>query len=126
MPKNPPQDKKRTLNSGKSPFRISGSTIAISKLLRRDANLHDIGATADAQQQWLEWMQKELPAELAPHVVQVLIKPGELIGCADSAAWCERLRYRVETLLASARQRDPAIRRIRVRVSPGSGGVAKR
>jgi hypothetical protein len=126
MPKNPQQDKKRSLKPGKSPFRISGSTIAISKLLTRDVNLHDIGATASAQQQWLDWMRKELPEELAPHVVQVLIKPGELIGCADSAAWCERLRYSAETLLASASQRDPSITRIRVRVSPGSSAARKR
>jgi hypothetical protein len=126
MPKNPHHDKKRSLKPGKSPFRISGSTIAISKLLTRDANLHDIGAIAHAQQQWLDWMRKELPGELAPHLVQVVIKPGELIGCTDSAAWCERLRYHVEALLAGALERDSSITRIRVRVSPGSGAVRKR
>jgi hypothetical protein len=126
MPKNRLQNKKRPLNLGKSPFRGSGSSIAISKLLARDSTLHNIGAIAGAQQQWLEWLREQLPLELAPHVVQVVIKTGELIGYAESAAWCERLRYATEPLLATARKRDPSIERIRLRVSPGSGAPARK
>jgi hypothetical protein len=126
MPKNRPQNKKRPLNLGKSPFRGSGSSIAINKLLARDSTLHNIGAIAAAQQQWLAWLREQLPAELAPHVIQVVIKAGELIGYAESAAWCERLRYVSEPLLAKAQERDPAITRLRLRVSPASGAAAKK
>jgi hypothetical protein len=119
MPKNRLQHKKRPLNPGKSPFRGTGSTIAISKLLARDSTLHNIGAIAGAQQQWLAWLREKLPQELAAHVSQVVLKGGELISYADSAPWCERLRYATEPLLAEARERDASIARIRVRVSPG-------
>jgi len=64
-----------------------------------------------------------LPIELAPHVVQVLIKGGEvggsereLIVFADSPAWCARLRYALLTLEEGVRSRDPAIRLLRARV----------
>lgn len=126
MPKNRLQNKKRPLNLGKSPFRGSGSTIAISKLLARDSTLHNIGAIATAQQQWLAWVREQLPEELAPRVTQVVVKAGELIGYAESAAWCERLRYAAEPLLAKASERDPSIGRIRVRVSPGSRSVPRK
>ena len=126
MPKNRPQNKKRPLKLGKSTFRGSGSSIAISKLLARDSTLHNIGAIATAQQQWLAWLRDELPAELAPHVVQVVVKAGELIGYAESAAWCERLRYATEPLLAKASASDPAIGRIRLRVSPGAGPAPRK
>ena len=65
-------------------------------------------------------MREQLPEALAAHVSQVVLKGGELIGYADSAAWCERLRYATEGLLAKAHERDVSIARIRVRVSPGS------
>jgi hypothetical protein len=126
MPKNHLQNKKRPLKLGKSPFRGSGSSIEISKLLARDSTLHNIGAIAGAQQQWLAWVREQLPAELGPHVVQVVIKAGELIAYAESAAWCERLRYATEPLLAKASQLDPAIVRVRLRVSPASGASARR
>jgi len=126
MPKNRPQNKKRPLSLGKSPFRGSGSSIAINKLLARDSTLHNIGAVATAQQQWLNWLRDQLPAELAPHVVQVVIKAGELVGYAESAAWCERLRYATEPLLAKAIERDPRIGRIRLRVSPASGATERK
>jgi hypothetical protein len=125
MPKNRLQNKKRPLNLGSSAFRGTASTIAISKLLARDSTLHNIGAIATAQQQWLAWVREQLPAELAPHVTQVVIKAGELIGYAESAAWSERLRYATEPLLARASARDPSIARIRVRVSPGHRSARK-
>jgi hypothetical protein len=126
MPKNRLQNKKRPLSPGKSSFRGSGSTIAISKLLARDSTLHNIGAIASAQQQWLAWMREQLPEALAPRLIQVIIKGGELIGYAESATWCERLRYAAEPLLAKASERDPSIGRIRVRVSPGSGAAPRK
>jgi hypothetical protein len=126
MPKNRLQNKKRPLNLGKSPFRGSGSSIAINKLLARDSTLHNIGAIAAAQQEWLVWLRDQLPSELAPHVIQVVIKAGELVGYAESAAWCERLRYVTEPLLAKAQARDPGIGRIRLRVSPANGAAARK
>src|SRR5208282_1496778 len=106
MPKKQMQNKKRSLISGKSPYRKPGNAIAISKLLARDTNLHNMGAIASAQQQWLAWAREQLPAELAPRLVQVVVKGGELTAYAESSAWCERLRYAAEGLLAGATVRD--------------------
>lgn len=70
---------------------------------------------------WLDWMRSGLPAELAPHVVRVLLKAGggsrrELVVFADSPAWCARLRYALLALAERIRARDPAIAHLSARV----------
>jgi hypothetical protein len=72
---------------------------------------------------WLDWIRIGLPPELAPHVVQVLLKGGQvgeagwqLIVFADSPAWCARLRYALLALEERIRARDPAIGRMSARV----------
>jgi len=79
--------------------------------------------TGSEPREWLDWLRVGLPVELAPHVVQVLLKGGEaggserqLIVFADSPAWCARLRYALLALEEPIRTRDPAIRLLRARV----------
>jgi hypothetical protein len=88
-------------------------------------SLSNSGAEAEATEatDWLEWVRTGLPIELAPHVVQVLLKGGDaggpqrqLIVFADSPAWCARLRYALLALEERVRARDPAIQRLNARV----------
>ena len=63
-------------------------------------------------------VRSDLPAELAPHVVQVLLRAGasgperQLVVFADSPAWCARLRYALLGLEQRIRARDPTIARV--------------
>ena len=81
------------------------------------------GAAHLDRSDWLDWIRSGLPPELAPHVVQVLLKGGQvgaaarqLIAFADSPAWCARLRYALFALEERIRARDPAISRMSARV----------
>jgi hypothetical protein len=89
------------------------------------ASLSNSPATAEAAEAagWLDWVRMGLPIELAPHVMQVLLKRGKVDGSereltvfADSPAWCARLRYALLALEQRIRARDPAIRRLSARV----------
>lgn len=69
-------------------------------------------------------MREQLPAELAPHVVNVIPKPLrpasrqiELVVLADSPAWSARLRYALAALQNEICAHDAAVQRTRVRVS---------
>ena len=83
---------------------------------------NDAEITGKEPREWLDWLRIGLPIELAPHVVQVLLKGGtvgeerQLIVFADSPAWCARLRYALLALEERIRSRDPAIRLLRARV----------
>jgi hypothetical protein len=78
--------------------------------------------TGSEPREWLDWLRVGLPIELAPHVVQVLLKGGtvgaerQLVVFADSPAWCARLRYALLALEERIRARDPTIRLLRARV----------
>lgn len=91
---------------------------AAASLSNNDAEAGDA-----ADRDWLDWVRIGLPIELAPHVVQVLLKVGNVAGAerqlivfADSPAWCARLRYALLALEERIRARDPAIRRLNARV----------
>jgi hypothetical protein len=116
-------DKKtRTRKTGANAgFRKTPSSI--NDLLLRRPVFRDLAARIPEQQSWSEWLRSQLPADLAPHIVNVVPKAAgasgtlELVVMADSPAWCARLRYAVAGLEAQIGQRDAAVRRTRVRVS---------
>jgi len=95
----------------------------INDLLLRRPAFRELAARIPEQQSWSEWLRSLLPAELAPHLVNVVPKaagtPGtlELVVLADSAAWCARLRYALAGLEPQILDRNAAVRRTRVRVS---------
>jgi hypothetical protein len=96
---------------------------SISDLLLRRPVFRELADRIPEQQSWSEWLRSQLPADLAPHIVNVVPKatgaPGtlELVVMADSPAWCARLRYAVAGLEAEIVNRNAAVRRTRVRVS---------
>ncbi len=53
------------------------------------------------QRDWLQWVQRELPQELANHVTGVVEQAGALVIFAESAAWGVRLRYAAPQLLSA-------------------------
>jgi hypothetical protein len=116
-------DKKtRTRNTAANPgYRKTPSSV--NDLLLRRPVFRDLAARIPEQQSWSEWLRSQLPADLAPHVVNVVPKAAggagtlELVVMADSPAWCARLRYAVAGLEAHILKRDAAVRRTRVRVS---------
>src|SRR5665213_411635 len=105
----------------KAGFRKTPSSI--NDLLLRRPVFRELAARIPEQQSWSEWLRAQLPAELAPHVVNVVPKaagaPGtlELLVMADSPAWCARLRYALAGLETQILNRDAAVQRTRVRVS---------
>jgi hypothetical protein len=70
----------------------------------------------------IEVVRAHLPNELRPHVVNYLIRPGELVLFAETAAWATRLRLAAcEAAAAGAFTALPGIAappRITVRVTP--------
>jgi hypothetical protein len=40
----------------------------------------------------LERLQESVPAELRLHIIEVILRPGELVVFTESAAWAGRLR----------------------------------
>jgi|SRR5471032_2641965 hypothetical protein len=107
--------------AAKAGFRKTPSSIN-DLLLRRPA-FRELAARIPEQQSWSEWLRSVLPAELAPHLVNVVPKaagaPGtlELVVMADSPAWCARLRYALAGLQPQIVERNAAVQRTRVRVS---------
>src|SRR6201996_2109662 len=51
------------------------------------------------QRDWLQWVRRELPRDLAEHVTGVAEQGGHLVIFAESAAWGVRLRYAAPQLL---------------------------
>jgi hypothetical protein len=117
MPKIPPADKKtRARNKLSKPgFRKAPSSI--NDLLLRRPVFRDLAARIPEQQSWLQWLREAVPAELAPHIVNVVPKGLELVVLADSPAWCTRLRYALAELAPQITARDAAVQRTRVRVA---------
>src|SRR5579864_2355333 len=101
MPKIPRQDKKtvrrttsttgsnarKTYSGTRQPPRSAGELLARSHLVGR------VTGNPSAQQSWTDWLRESLPAELAPHIVHVVPKEGELVVFADTSPWSARLRY---------------------------------
>jgi hypothetical protein len=87
---------------------------------RLNGKLRGPGSPAAAD--WREWLAAQLPAELAPHLGEVLQKPAELVVYAENAAWSSRLRYAVATLLPQIQQRAAQLQRVVIRIRPPRGG----
>lgn len=126
MPKKPTPDKKTRarIPDTKPAFRQTPSSI--NDLLVRRPALTALAGHIPVQQHWVAWLRDALSEELRGHIVNVVARdlPGprlrrELVVLADSAAWCERLRYAVAELSAAITAKDAAVQHTRVRVSPG-------
>jgi hypothetical protein len=98
MPKMPPRDNRRNPNSRT----IQDAAEGVAKLLQRMSRKSDvILSTAEvsnapashiALPPLLEIVRRELPEELRAHVLDCLLRPGELVLFADAAAWATRIR----------------------------------
>jgi hypothetical protein len=126
MPKKPTPDKKTRARNRLTNTGFRKAPASINDLLARRPALTALAAAVPAQQDWVRWLRSALPAELGAHIVNVVPKtlPAsrktiELVVLADSAAWCERLRYALAALDAQITARDAAVQRTRVRVSMG-------
>ncbi len=92
-------------------------------LLRSTPVLAGLQRAALRQGDWLQWVQRELPEELAGHVTGASEQAGELVIFAESAVWGVRLRYAAPQLLSVIGRQQPSITGVRVRVVPR--GAAK-
>jgi hypothetical protein len=112
MPKKPPRNN--------PPFREGRTVQSAASLLQRITRkaggaLPSLG-TAAASVSLIESLRAQLPAELRPHLIEVLEKPGELVLFTDSAVWAGRLKLSVTALAGPA-----AGRRQVVKVMPRDG-----
>ncbi len=98
--------------------RLANAARSINDLLVRRPLLSRLAANAASQQSWTQWLCERLPADLGPHVVNVIPKGAELVILVDSAAWSTRVRYALAAVGSAWVERDPAIVRTRVRVAP--------
>ena len=92
---------------------------SVKELLQRSTPvLAGLQRTALRQRDWLQWVQRELPEELAVHVTGVTEQSGELVIFAESAAWGVRLRYAAPQLLTAMSSQAANIVGVKVRVLP--------
>jgi hypothetical protein len=97
---------------------------SVKDLLQRSTPvLAGLQREALRQRDWLQWVQRELPEDLASHVTGVTEQAGELIVLVESAAWGVRLRYAAPQLLAAVSGQAVNIVGVRVRIVPR--GAAK-
>jgi hypothetical protein len=97
---------------------------SVKDLLQRSTPvLAGLQREALRQRDWLQWVQRELPEELAGHVTGVAEQPGALVIFAESAVWGVRLRYAAPQLLTAASAQQANIVAVRIRVVPR--GAAK-
>ena len=87
-------------------------------LLRSTPVLAGLQREALRHHDWLQWVQRELPAELSGHVTGVTEQAGELVIFAESAAWGVRLRYAAPQLLNVLGSQSANIVGVRIRVVP--------
>ncbi|HEX3837027.1 MAG TPA: DciA family protein [Steroidobacteraceae bacterium] len=92
-------------------------------LLRSTPALAGLQREALRQHDWLQWVQRELPHELASHVTGATEQAGELVIFAESAVWGVRLRYAAPQLLGVIGRQQATITGVRIRVVPR--GAAK-
>jgi hypothetical protein len=92
---------------------------SVKDLLQRSTPvLAGLQREALRQRNWLQWVQRELPQELAAHVTGATEQSGELVIFAESAAWGVRLRYAAPQLLDAVGGQAPNIAGVKVRVAP--------
>lgn len=88
---------------------------SVKELLQRSTPvLAGLQREALRQRDWLQWVKRELPEELADHVTGATEQAGELVIFAESAAWGVRLRYATAQLLTAVKPANIAGVRIRV------------
>ena len=94
---------------------------SVKELLQRSTPvLAGLQRTALRQRDWLQWVKRELPEELAVHVKGAAEQSGELVIFAESAAWGVRLRYAAPQLLSALSSQCTSIVGVKVRVVPHS------
>jgi hypothetical protein len=79
---------------------------------------------AGLQRDWLQWVQRELPQDLATHVTGVTEQAGEIVLFAESAVWGVRLRYAAPQLLSAMNAQQANIVAVKVRVVPRGAAPA--
>ncbi|HEV2702705.1 MAG TPA: DciA family protein [Steroidobacteraceae bacterium] len=123
MQKKPPGDKANTGRSSRiTPTRrpqSRNSLDSVKDLLQRATPvLAGLQREALRQRDWLQWVRRELPEDLAGHVTGVAEQAGELVIFAESAVWGVRLRYAAPQLLEAMDAARMKIGGVRVRVVP--------
>jgi hypothetical protein len=94
---------------------------SVKELLQRSTPvLAGLQREAVRQRDWLQWVKRELPEELAVHVTGVTEQSGELVIFAESAAWGVRLRYAAPQLLNAMSSQPANIVGVKIRVVPRS------
>ena len=92
---------------------------SVKELLQRSTPvLAGLQREALRQRDWLQWVKRELPEELALHVTGAMEQSGELVIFAESAAWGVRVRYAAPQLLDVLGSQSANIVGVRIRVVP--------
>jgi hypothetical protein len=124
MPKNPPQDKKRSpdLRPPKGYVRrrpgVAATPKSLHTIMQGKGLLQALKSAQHEQQDWLSWLRGMLPEELREAPINVIPKGSELVVLARSAAWSTRLRYGLTAIAVPLRERAPRISKVTVRVAP--------
>ncbi len=129
MQKKPYGDKANTGRSSRiTPTRrpqSRNSLDSVKDLLQRATPvLAGLQREALRQRDWLQWVRRELPPDLADHVTGVAETAGELVIFAESAGWGVRLRYAAPQLLEAMSAARMKISGVRVRVVPRGAAPA--
>lgn len=123
MPKNPPQDKKRSpdLRPSKGYVRrragVGATPQSWHTIMQGKGLLQALKSAQHEQQDWLSWLKSMLPEELREAPINVIPKGRELVVLARSAAWSTRLRYGLAPLDRQIRERAPGVTKVTVRVT---------
>jgi len=97
---------------------------SVKDLLQRSTPvLAGLQREALRQRDWLQWVRRELPEDLAGHVTGAVEQSGQLVIFAESAAWGVRLRYAAPALLGAMGAAQVNLTGVRVRVVPRGGGA---
>lgn len=120
MPKSLYRHKKTGAQTGKSGKPRYGKPGALTDLLARPSSalLSGLQRNARAAHDWLRLVRTSLPPDLSPHVTSAAERGHVLTIYVASAAWAARLQFAAEEILTRARETDPALRAVRVKVLP--------
>jgi len=123
MQKKPYRDKTNPGRSGRNTQtrgrESRNSMDSVKELLQRSTPvLAGLQREALRQRDWLQWVKRELPEELAVHVTGATEQAGELVIFAESAAWGVRLRYAAPQLLQAVSGQPANIIGVKIRVVP--------
>ena len=125
MPKNPPQDKKKSREKQaqnayvRTRRNVKSTPRSINNIMTGKTWVQNLKSAQSMQQDWLTWLKGQLPEELRSCLRAVIPKGAELVVLTDSAAWSTRVRYALGALDGPIRARaGGAISRVTVRVAP--------